>query len=295
MVVNRRKATALGSIAIVMWSSVALLTTLTGDVPPLQLTAMTFSIAFLIGTVFWFKNGIKPSSLLELPSRVWLIGVGGLFGYHFFYFLALKSAPVVEANLINYLWPLLIILLSSLLPGERLRWYHIAGGAIGFVGAVLLITGGHGIAADSRYTLGYLAALVCAFAWAAYSVLSRRYGSVPTNAVGAFCGVTAILGWLFHLLFEKTVWPAGPQWFAVVVMGIGPMGLAFFAWDFGVKRGNIKSLGALSYFAPLLSTLLLIAAGRAGLSWQIAAACILIIGGAVLASGVVLRQRPPTD
>jgi drug/metabolite transporter (DMT)-like permease len=201
----------------------------------------------------------------------------------------------VEANLINYLWPLLIILLSSLLPGERLRWYHVAGGAIGFLGAALLITGGHGFEVELQYAPGYVAALVCAFTWSIYSVLSRRYGSVPTYAVGGFCGVTAIVAWLSHLVFEETVWPEGMQWLAVATMGIGPMGLAFFAWDYGVKRGNIKSLGALSYFAPLLSTLLLISVGPAVMSWPIAVACFLIIGGAILASGVIRRRKSPSE
>jgi drug/metabolite transporter (DMT)-like permease len=228
---------------------------------------------------------------LTLPWRAWLLGVGGLFGYHFFYFVALQNAPPVEANLINYLWPLLIVLLSACLPGERLRWFQAWGGLMGFLGAALLIMDGSDFSLNWDHRLGYLAALVCAFTWAGYSVLSRRYGAVPTTAVGGFCGGTAVLAWLCHSLWEPTVWPVGWQWGAILALGLGPVGLAFFTWDVGVKHGNIQALGALSYLAPVLSTLLLVVTGFATPSWSLGWASGLIVGGAMLASGDFIYTR----
>jgi drug/metabolite transporter (DMT)-like permease len=212
------------------------------------------------------------------------LGIAGLFGYHFFYFLALRHAPAVEASLIAYLWPLLIVFFSALLPGERLRWFHGAGAIAGFLGAALLVTKGQGFRFDAQYTTGYLSALVCALTWAGYSILSRRFGAIPTSAVGGFCGATAILAWGCHALFETTVIPTGWQWAAILGLGLGPVGLAFFTWDYGVKHGNIRVLGALSYAAPLLSTLLLIACGRAEATMVVGVACGLIVGGALLAT-----------
>ncbi|MGH7998021.1 MAG: aromatic amino acid exporter YddG, partial [Brasilonema sp.] len=227
---------------------------------------------------------------LKLPKQVWIIGVVGLFGYHFFYFIALKNAPVVEASLIAYLWPLLIVLFSALLPNERLRWFHLTGALVGFIGAGLLVTKGKFLMFNAQYSLGYLSALVCALTWSSYSVLSRLFGYIPTDAVGGFCGVTAILAWLCHSLFEQTVWPVSGEWIALISLGLGPIGLAFFAWDYGVKHGNIKVLGALSYAAPLLSTILLVVFGLAEASWIIGLACLLIIGGAILATGAFLKK-----
>ncbi len=289
------KATAVGATAVLMWSTLALFTVSTGDVPPFQLLAMSFTIAFFIGLTLWLKKGDGILTHLRLPGRVWLLGIFGLFGYHFFYFLALKTAPPVEANLINYLWPLLIVLFSALLPGEQLRWFHIVGAAAGFIGAGLLVTKGQGISFDTQYGLGYLAAVTCAFIWAIYSVLSRYFGAVPTNAVGGFCGATAILALFCHLLFEQTVWPQGSQWLAILLLGLGPVGAAFFVWDYGLKRGNIKALGAFSYAAPLLSTNLLVVFQLAEPSWQIAVACIFIMGGAVLAAGDFFTTRPQSS
>jgi drug/metabolite transporter (DMT)-like permease len=267
-----------------MWATLALLTELSGAVPPFQLTAMSFTVAFLIGVATWVKDGGNPLHHLKLPKAVWGLGIGGLFGYHFFYFIALKHAPVVEASLIAYLWPLLIVFFSALLPGERLRWFHGIGAIAGFVGAGLLITKGTSLSFDARYTTGYLAALVCALTWSSYSLLSRRFGAIPTNAVGGFCGVTAVLAWICHLVFESTIMPVRWEWFAILSLGLGPVGLAFFTWDYGVKHGNIKVLGALSYAAPLLSTILLIACGLAEATWSVWVACLLIVGGAMLAT-----------
>jgi drug/metabolite transporter (DMT)-like permease len=278
------RATAIGAGAILQWACLALMTTGTGVIPPFELVAVSFAIAFLLAVGKWLAFREDISGHLRQPAGVWLIGVGGLFGYHFFYFLALKTAPPVEANLINYLWPVLIVLFSALLPGEQLRWWHIAGVLLGLSGSLLLVTGGGSVAFRAEYLAGYGSALACAVTWGGYSVLSRRMGSVPTDTVGGFCGATAVLAAVCHFVFERTVWPSPAEWGVLLLMGAGPLGVAFFLWDVGMKRGNIKALGGLSYATPLLSTLLLILAGRAHPSMALALACLFIVGGAVLAS-----------
>ncbi|MEZ5648212.1 MAG: EamA family transporter [Alphaproteobacteria bacterium] len=277
-------ATLLGVIAILLWGSLALLTTLTGRIPPFQLTAMTFSIAALIAIGKWIVLRQSPQKILRQPWRVWLVGIGGLFGYHFFYFTALKKAPAAEASLISYLWPLLLVLFSGLLPGEKLRWFHIAGAGIAFLGAATLFVQ-HSFELGNAASLGYMAALVCAFIWSGYSVLSRGFREVPSDIIGGFCAATAILALICHRLTELLVWPIeGATWVAIVALGAGPVGFAFFAWDVGMKRGDIRLLGVLSYVAPALSTVLLIGFGQAVPSWTIVIGCILIVGGASLAA-----------
>lgn len=278
------RATAIGTVAILLWASLALLTTYTGSVPPFETVALSFAVATLLTLGKWLVRREDIGRHLRQPLAVWLTGVGGLFGYHFLYFLALKTAPPVEANLINYLWPLLIVLFSALLPGERLRGWHVGGALLGLCGTLLLVTNGGRVAFRTEYTAGYVSALACAVTWGAYSVLSRRFGHVPTDTVGGFCGVTAVLAALCHLAFERTVWPGPGEWLALFLMGAGPTGLAFFVWDVGMKRGNIKALAGLSYSTPLLSTVLLIVAGRTRPSVTLALACLFIIGGAMLAS-----------
>jgi drug/metabolite transporter (DMT)-like permease len=217
----------------------------------------------------------------------------GLFGYHFFYFMALRNAPPVEAGLIAYMWPLLIVVGSALLPGERLRWWHVAGAITGLLGAILLITDGRGLSGfKSEFALGYAIAVLCALIWSTYSVLNRRFQHVPTDTVGGFCAVTAILAFICHLVFETTLWPKGAiEWLGVFGLGLGPVGVAFFTWDYGTKHGDIQVLGAFSYAAPLISTLVLISFGKGEATLAVVLGCILIVGGALLASKEMLRRR----
>jgi drug/metabolite transporter (DMT)-like permease len=288
---SRGAATLIGFAAVLLWSLLALLTVATGRMPPFQLAAITFAIGGLVGVVTWpFRpNGWRA---LKQPAEVWALGVGGLFGYHALYFTALKTAPPAEAGLINYLWPLLIVLLSALLPNERLRPHHVIGALMGLAGTAALFTGGSGIALALDYLPGFAAAFVAAFVWATYSVLSRRYPAVPTDAVAGFCLATAALSAICHLAFEQAVWPQDAlAWAAVVALGLGPVGAAFYAWDFGVKHGDIRVLGALSYVAPVLSTGLLVLGGFAALSLQLAFAALLIAAGGLIAASDMLRPR----
>ncbi|CAG0958578.1 MAG: EamA family transporter [Rhizobiaceae bacterium] len=284
------RATLIGFSAVAMWALLALFTDASGKVPPFLLSAITFAIGTLVGLAL--RVVAPPRESVKIPLQVWAVGIAGLFGYHFFYFTALRHAPAVEASLIAYLWPLLIVLGSALMPGERLQWHHVAGAALGLAGTALIVTKGGGIAFDGQYAFGYLMAGVCAFVWSAYSLLSRRFPAVPTSVVTWFCAATSVLSLLCHVALEETVLPATTgEWVAVAGLGLMPVGAAFYAWDVGVKKGNIQVLGAASYTAPLLSTLALIVTGYAEPTPTILAACLLITSGAVLAAKSMLFRR----
>ena len=218
--------------------------------------------------------------------------MGGLFGYHALYFAALRAAPPAEASLIAYLWPLLIVLFSSLLPGETLAPRHVVGAVLGFAGVVLLgWNRAGGMSFDWGALPGYGLALGCAFVWSGYSVLSRRFGEVSTDAVVGFCVATALLSLACHIAFETTRWPeSGGAWLAILGLGLGPVGAAFYLWDAGVKHGDIKLLGVASYAAPVLSTLFLVIAGVDAATPVLALACLLIVAGAVAASWSSIRD-----
>nr|WP_304655803.1 EamA family transporter [Neorhizobium galegae] len=285
------RGTLIGFTAILMWSLLALMTAASGKVPPFQMNAITFAIGSLPGIVLFI---VKPEriALLKQPAKVWITGIGGLFGYHFLYFTALRNAPAVEAGLIAYLWPLFIVVGSALLPGEKLRWYHVAGAVAGLCGTIAIVSR-NGLAFDDAYLVGYGAAFLCAFTWSGYSLLTRRFDRVSTDVVTGFCLGTSLLSLICHLALETTVWPAdGGEWAAVVGLGLLPVGAAFYAWDYGVKNGDIQIIGAASYAAPLLSTLILVASGFAEPDWRILLACLLITGGAVLAARDMFRPKP---
>lgn len=287
---NRARATLIGLTAILMWSMLGVFTGGSGAVPPFLLNAFCFGLSGSAATIWLIARG--RTDVLRQPLRVWAVGTLGLFGYHALYFTALRTAPLVEAGLINYLWPLLIVLFSGLLPGERLRVHHLAGVVLGFSGAALLVTAGRSLTLDGGYAFGYLAAFLAAVVWAGYSVISRRFAGVPSEAVAGFCLATALLSLVCHLAFEETVLPTGPfQWMMVLLLGALPVGLAFFVWDHGVKHGDIQLIGTAAYATPVLSTLLLTLTGYGTLGWTAAIACVLVTLGAVVAAWDALPFR----
>jgi drug/metabolite transporter (DMT)-like permease len=276
--------TQLALAAIALWSSLATLGTLLSHVPPFLLTGL----ALLIGSV--------PAWPFYRQWRVsWLalaLGVYGLFGYHFLLFMALRYAPAVEANLVNYLWPLGIVLMAPLfLPGVKLTTTHFIAACAGFTGAAIAIVGDSWLAGTLKgkgFAWGYLLAAVAAFVWASYSLMGKRLSlqgrGFPTAAIGLFGLVSGVLSLLCHVLLEPPAALTGRDWLLLMVMGIGPLGAAFFLWDAALKKGDARQIGILSYITPLASTvLLLIATGRL-LTSGIGLATVLILGAAFLGS-----------
>jgi drug/metabolite transporter (DMT)-like permease len=280
------RATWIGLTAIVLWASNAMLISLTDPIPPFQLMSLAFAMGGMIGTGY----AVARREVYAYPREwyIWLVGICGLFGYHALYIGALRIAPPAEVGVVNYFWPLLVVIFSSLLPDERLRSQHIVGVLIGLSGIIVLFFGRTGgiFATDIMSLLGYLLAFLGAVIWAAYCVASRAFKRVPTAAVSGFCLATAALAFICHVSFESTIWPSRDiQWLAIVAIGIGPLGLAFYVWDYGVKHGNIKLLGSASYATAILSTALLILAGFAQLSWTLGFACAAIVAGTVCTAG----------
>jgi drug/metabolite transporter (DMT)-like permease len=287
---TRTKATATGFAAVLLWSLLAVFTVGSTPTPPLLLNTISFAIGGCVGLVWAFATG-SIGRMRQVPLRVYIFGALGLFTYHLLYFSALRAAPPAEAGLIAYLWPLLIIVFSGLLPSERLRAGHVMGAMLGFGGAALIITGGDaGLSAD--YLWGYFLALLAAFTWAGYSVLSRLVGTAPTASVAVFCLGTAALSLPLHLMFEETVLPPSLiGWVSIAGLGLGPVGFAFYVWDIGCKQGDIQLLGTSSYAAPLLSTLILVLLGIAAPDMTLLWATILITGGALVAARTSFSKK----
>lgn len=274
------RATLAGCGALALWAFLAVLARGAAGIPPLQLTAMGFAVAGVLGVGLVAARG-RLAALRQRPL-VWAHGVGGLFGYHALYFAALAWAPAVEANLLNYLWPLLIVLLAAPVLGMRLGPRRLGGVALGFAGCALLLGGGARFPWDAW--AGFACAVAAAFTWALYSLLSRRFAQVPTEAVAGFCLASAGLAGLAHAAFESWVWPDARQALATMMLGLGPVGAAFFLWDWGMKRGDPRLLGVLAYGVPVASTLLLVATGEAALDWRLVVAVALVAGGGWLAA-----------
>jgi drug/metabolite transporter (DMT)-like permease len=272
--------------AILIWSTLALFGSQLTHVSPF----LVLGVALMLSGAF----SLVRRSAWRIPMTTLVVGVGGIFGYHFLYFSAMARAPAVEASLINYLWPLLIVLLSPLvLVGYRLRPRHVFGALLGLAGAGLIATGGH-LSLHFEYLSGYLMMAGAALIWALYSLLTKRVPHFSTESVAAFCAVSGLLALAFYWLTGGSLVQvkalSAHDWLVIVLCGLGPMGAAFFFWDAALKRGDPRRIGSLAYLTPLLSTLNLVVFARLPLTPVTFVAMLLIITGALVGSSVRTDQ-----
>jgi drug/metabolite transporter (DMT)-like permease len=269
---------ALGAIAL--WASLAALGVALAHVPPFLLTGL----CLLIGSLIALPLSRFDWRQWRVPAPTLALGVYGLFGFHFLLFIALRHAPPVQANLVNYLWPLGIVVMAPLfLPGVSLSSRHVLAALIGFAGAVLAILG-RGGSGEAVWAWGYVPALGSAFIWASYSLLTKRVAAFPTAAIGSFALVSGALSLVCHALLEPSVALTAQDWTLIALLGLGPLGGAFFLWDAALKRGDARQIGVLSFLTPLLSTLTLLAVRGERPSASVAVAAVMIIGAAVMAT-----------
>jgi drug/metabolite transporter (DMT)-like permease len=270
--------------AVVLWASLAALGVSLSHVPPFLLTG----IALLLGSLIALPLSRFDVRQWKVPVTTLAIGIYGLFGFHFLLFIALRHAPPVQANLVNYLWPLGIVVMAPLfLPGVSLTRRHVLAALIGFAGAALAILGGRWGSLDSATPLwawGYVPALGSAFIWASYSLLTQRVRAFPTAAIGSFALASGLLSLLCHVWLEPATVLSAQDWLLIAVLGLGPLGGAFFLWDAALKRGDARQIGVLSFLTPLLSTLTLLAVRGETPNMAVGLAALMIIGAAVMAT-----------
>jgi drug/metabolite transporter (DMT)-like permease len=286
-------ATLAGAGGVALWASETTLATFTGDLPTFQVVALAFAVAALPSPLVWRLDGAGFRTLLRQPAGAWLLTVPSLVGYHACIYHALREAPAAPAAVLQGCTPLLIVVGSMLLPGERVRWWHLAGTALGFAGVVTLVAREDAAAGpgDGGFYLALVA--VAAGMWGLYSVLTRAFCDVPTAAMGLFYAAAALAAGAAHLAFESWVQPSATEWAAVVALGLLPMGLALYLWDFGVKRGDLPALSGLSYAEPFLGAVLVVACGLGEPDWFLFWAGVLVVGGAALAARDVWDQGSP--
>ena len=262
----------LGLITIFCWGSLATFGNLLIHLPPFYILGVTFMLGALPGF-------LRPRSMFP-EWKVFVLGVAGYFGYHFFLFYSFRFAPALEANLINYLWPVIMVLLTPVFfPGTRLKSYHLVGAILAVTGCVFLVFGKGGDL-DLEHFKGYLLAFAAALSWPLYSLGKKKMPVTSVWAISGFCFGASVLSFLTHVWLEPHVVLQWHDAWKLILMGLGPFGIAFYCWDVALARGDARVMGALSYLTPVLSTLGLVFFANQEVSGVTAGAMVLIIGGA---------------
>jgi drug/metabolite transporter (DMT)-like permease len=278
-------ASMLGAIGVCLWATETTLITFTTALPPLQTVALAFMFAACLSPFVCWATGTHPLAAFRQPALVWVVTIIALVGYHSCIYYATQNAPPAPAALLQGTTPLMIVLGSALLPGERLRWWHVVGAVFGLGGVLLLVEQGGEVGQSGGHAVFYLSLIgIAAALWGLYSLVSRSFADVPSSAMGMFYAASAIVAGLAHLALEDWVQPSMQEWVAVALLGMLPMGLAIFLWDYGVKKGDIQALGAFSYVEPFIGALLVALLAGAALEWNLLWSGCLVVGGAVLAS-----------
>lgn len=272
------RADLLALAAIALWGTLAPLGVQLAHIPPFLLTGL----GLLVGSLIALPLARFRLARWKVPLPTLLVGIYGLFGFHFLLFMALRTAPAVEANLINYLWPLGMVVMAPLfLQGVALLPRHVLAALLGFAGAAIAILGRGGpVSVGGGFHTGYAMALASAFVWASYSLLTRRLSSFPTAAVGGFAAASGLLSLLCHLLLEPSMALSGQDMLLITLLGLGPLGGAFFLWDAAIKSGDPRRIGLLAFATPILSTVLLLVTTGQPLQWNVGLAATMVVAAA---------------
>lgn len=301
-----KQATIIGFFAIFLWSSLALFTTQVESIPPLLSLAITFGIASIFCLVINFIRGDLLHSWKKTPHRVKLLGGLSFFFYHFCYFYAFQHMPSFQAGIITSVWPLLIVLMMARSKGKTIKWGHLIGASIAFLGTVMIIHSGsqlstiqnttRNIPETQATTLAYVAAVSCSLIWGGYALINRQLSNVPSCSILWYCLITTVLAIISHFMFEVSVWTLSQNtWISLIGLGFGPIGIAFFCWDIGVKHGNLSLLGVLCFTAPGLSVIWLALFGSNDITHLQLTACFIIACGALFACFVPNKGKKMQD
>jgi drug/metabolite transporter (DMT)-like permease len=269
-----------GCLAVLLWSFSALYIGWTSQAPPFLLAALSS----IIGSIYFFltclANPAKFSFAIRQKWEVWALFFSAVVFYRALYLTSLKLAPIVEANLLNYLWPLFIILFSALIDHIRLSKKVYLGAVFCFAGAVCIGISKKG---NLSFEAGHILAIGGALTWAIYSIMTSRLSSAPIGMIGLMHVIAVCVFLVLHIVFEQTtnVWNLPLLcWIGVTGLGLA-MSLGYNLWHEAMRYGNRETLAVVGYYTPLLSTLWLILFGDQQITSWVWLAIVLIIGGSL--------------
>ena len=235
--------------------------------------------SFTSASIFLYVQDIilTRSFTLFIPNwKCSLLGVWGVFAYHYVYYIALSYAPLAEGTILATTWSFWIVVFSSVIHFKRLKFSIMLTALVGMIGAVLVISSRNNLIFSSKYTLGYLLALSCGLIWSSFSV-ALSHIKMSREPMTAFTIFAAILSALLYLATMPHTVPSRSSLFAATYLGVVPLGLSFFLWNRAVTKGNMVIIGFLSYLTPPLSVLLVALIHGEAISDQVLIGMMVII------------------
>jgi drug/metabolite transporter (DMT)-like permease len=278
--------TCIGAVAIPLWAMWPSLALRTVPVPPLETLTLAFACGWVSFKMLHMFAGGTSGQSSQVSLRAWIPAVVyavALSGGDLSFLLALHRIPAAQANLLSYLWPVMFVVMGAAAGVFVLGLRQVAGLALGFAGAAILIWDGH----ISFSTSGIALALLSGALWAAYCVFRLIWKGPTGNLLARGCGISMLLCAVLHLLLETTVVPSTTNLLAMAIAGFVALGLGTFLWDLGFRQGDGHLLAVMAYATPLCSALLLAAFSGALLTWNLLLGALVIV-----AAGLLSRTAP---
>ncbi len=279
MPLTARMWTGIGALAIPLWATWPALALNTFEIPTLEMLTIVFSVGWAVLNCLERHDG--QSGAASMRSWVPAVAFGlNLCASNICFVLAIHRIPAAQANLISYLWPVMIVVFGASMGLFRLRPLQLVGLALGLLGAVILIWDGR----LSMSAIGMALALASGAFWTAYCLFRLVWQGEARNVIGRGCGIAAVIAATLHCILEPNIIPGTGAFASAAVIGILPLGVGNLVWDEGFRRGDRQFLTVFAYATPLCSALLLAALGIGALSWN------LLVGAVVIGSAGVLSR-----
>ncbi len=276
---GRPRATLIGSFSIFLWAVWPSLAVFAAPTPTFQILAIGMTIGFLTLAAIRVMRGGHLLDMLPNSMGLLVAGVIGILGTNAFNFIAVTRISPASASVIAYLWPMLALLLAGALRLKVLTARHYLAIVSGFFGAMLVIDPFGPADFDA---IGVACAFLAGLSFATYTTYRMIDDRSPSDAVGIYSLVAAIVCGIVHFQFETTLPMTIPQILAVIALGLAPMGLANAFWDHGVAKGDARTMSILAYGTPLVAALLLVLLGLADLTPMLVAGAAFIVLGAAI-------------
>ena len=276
-----------GVIAILMWSISPLLIIGAGEIPPFLMAAIALILASIILIVESFITKANFKEIIFQPFKAYILTTYGIGGYVIFWLLAFKHTPAFEANTLNYLWPMLLVFFAHVISKEQLSIDKVIGLILGFLGTILLFSQESALDINGEYFLGYVFALMGAIIWATYSV-ATRYVSFPKRSMLSFMLIPGLISLAVHLMVEEIYVPSFRELIFVCLLGLTRVSFVF--WDYAMKHGQIILISSLSYFIPIISTVLLMIFGFVPRSELVLLSAFLVFSGCLVVNIKGIRK-----
>lgn len=281
-----KKNYAYAVVTVFIWATMAAVVKMVlSDIPNLQALSITsyFAAAFLL--LMNLKNGKGPEmKKIKVKDYGIISGMGflGMFLYSVLYYYGLSQMSSQEACIVNYLWPIMLVIFSCILLKEKLTIMKGVAMVCSFVGIVVLSMGS-GSSGNGNVALGIVGCVIAAACYGLFSVLNKKFDYDQGVAMMIFWFVAGVCAMILGLCTETWVPVRGSQWIGILWLGVFVDAIAYLLWALALSGvENTAKIANLAFLTPFLSLLVSAVLLKEKIELRAVVALVFIIGGILL-------------